>query len=287
MFEPVVRGITERTKARESRKQERFRVSSIGACLADQLFSLAGYPAEREIKHRSRRIFDIGDDIEYRGNKWLKEAGYKIFGRGHKLAGENPERSGAIDGFIVLDDIAYPYDWKSASSWSFKKWLSFAGIDAFKIKDRGWTFYDPTQVPNREYCPVKQYSKSYYYQGQGYLQLLQDSDERDVELEGHRLGDGFFFFVVNKDDACLYQEYMLYNPADIRQRLLTLSDGYGIIEGRRKSKKLVKEIRKVREYGVKDINNFPCKGCNHLKLCWGEEAPAKVDKIIKETQKND
>lgn len=220
---------------------------------------------------RSRRIFDIGDDIEYRGNKWLKSWGYTIFGRNYRLEGTNPERTGKIDGFIVLNNFVYPYDWKSAADFTFKKWINAAGLTTTtnQAKDSGYVAYHPDEVANPSHCPVKEYSLEYYYQAQDYM----DSLQKVKHTFPFQLGDGFIFLVCNKNDGFLYEEFVKYNPEAISERLLTLDKGYGIIASgdtckpfKKPTKTLAKKIREVREYT--DKSKRPCNWCGYLDLCW-------------------
>lgn len=269
-------------KERRWYKQEHFRPSSLGGCQAEQLFNLAGFKPNRSFNQRTKRTFEVGDAIEVIGNKLLTEAGFTIFGKDFELTGTNPQHRGLLDGFIIRDGIAWPYDWKSAGSFGFNKWIKLSGKDRFKTQQAGWTYYDPRES-NTDYCPVKLHSSTYYYQAQTYMyDLLRRKEELNLDpLFPCSIGEGFYFFVFCKDNSALYEEFVPFVPGDIEERFLTLEAGLATINKKGLSnKQKIEAIRERREYSLKN-KDYQCTGCQHLRRCWGEEESKLVARYMK------
>ncbi len=235
-------------------------------------------------------LFDAGDDAEATLIQRLTDVGYDIIKRGPNnqqftVTGESPDRAGHLDGFINFEGAWFPFDIKTSGSFGFKEWVGYAGFMPGEIKARGFQAYDPREVPNSNYQPVEEHSPTYYYQAQGYMELVL-SNKKELEqiarFGGKPIGEGFYFFVQNKDNSAMYQEYVPFNKEKIKARLLTLDKGLGIIKTdagklRKPTKKLANTIRKEREHSVSTKLPWQCKFCPHLRICWGKEKPGLVN----------
>lgn len=216
-------------------------------------------------------------------------AGYTIVGKQKEFIGAEPPREGHIDGLLLKNGRLYTFDAKSANARSFDEWLTAAGISKWDVMRDGVGRYDPREVPGIDYRPVRQQYESYYYQAQGYLELINSRPEYQVYridnmadvppalAEAAADGavpiatDGFYFFVYCKDDSRLYEEYVPYDEDAIRARLNVLNEGYKRVKAADAEDKdgLAAICRDYQEVPLKPDGklHWKCTRCPFVDIC--------------------
>lgn len=265
--------------------------------MAQQLFSVAGFTKSNTPAARTLLTWRAGNDAETELYRLMERvAGYTIVGKQKELIGPNPPREGHIDGMILLDDgRLWLFDAKSANARSFDEWTQNAGQSKWSNLRDGFVRFDPRLVAGTDYRPVRQQYESYYYQAQGYMQLINSRPEyqsyridnmADVsdELKAAAVngavpisGDGFYFYVMCKDDSRLYEEYVPYDAEPITDRLERIDEGYrAVILERAKDDEqaLIELVRGYREVERKPDGklHWKCARCPFVKICWEDEA---------------
>lgn len=209
------------------------------------MFALAGFERGNPPAGRTLLTWRLGNLVEDEIYSLLEQsAGCTIVGKQKELIGAAPPREGHIDGFILRDGRLYTFDAKSANARSFDEWLSAAGLSKWDVLRDGVGRFDPRGIADPTYRPVRQQYESYYYQAQGYLELINSRPEyqsyridnmadvpealAEAAVDGAVpiARDGFYFFVYCKDDSRLYEEYVPYDPEAIAERLKLLDSGY-------------------------------------------------------------
>lgn len=233
-----------------------------------------------------------GNMLEDEINFLLEQAaGYTVVGKQKAFFGAKPPREGHIDGLLLKDGKLYTYDAKSANARSFDEWLAAAGLSKWDVLRDGVGRFDPREVPGSDYRPVRHQYESYYFQAQGYMELINSRPEyqtyridnmADVppDLEAVAVDgavpiatDGFYFFVYCKDDSRLYEEYVPYDAEEIRQRLDTLNAGYQALkfakEHNAEEAQLATIARDYQEVPLKPDGklHWKCQRCPYLKVC--------------------
>lgn len=285
------------------RQRSGFSISSIGNCLAQQLFNIAGFPQGNPPNARTLRTWRLGNIIEQEIYDLLAMAGYTVVGKQKAMFGEAPPREGHIDGFILkhTDDgpMLFNFDAKSANARSFDEWIGHAFFKKWPTFATGLASFDPRyDVEDHSYRPVLRYSPTYYYQAQGYLDLINSREEygayridniADVsdELRAAAIDgaipiskDGFYFYVYCKDDSRLYEEYVPYDKEVTDARLKVLDLGLRTVREAADESDIANAIRQFKEVekvapkkgGTEPELHWKCKRCPFVAICWKEEA---------------
>lgn len=274
------------------RSRDGFSISGIGNCAAQQLFGIAGFPKGNPPTGRQLLTWRAGNLYEVEIYFLIEQAaGYTVVGKQKEFIGAEPPREGHIDGLILRDGKLYTFDAKSANARSFDEWLRAAGISKWDVMREGVGRYDPREVPGQDYRPVKHQYESYYYQAQGYLELINSRPEYQVfrtdnmadvppDLAAATVDgvvpiatDGFYFFVYCKDDSRLYEEYVPYDPEAIRARLDTLNEGYVEVKHAKQEGADNETLAGIiRDYQEVPLNadgkmHWKCQRCSFVEVC--------------------
>lgn len=279
------------------RRRTGFSMSTLGVCMAKQLFAIAGYAVSNVRPPRMLLLWRLGTLIEKEVVALLRMSGEVVVGLQKEYDGADPPREGHIDGLILRDGKLYPFDVKSANKDSFAKWMQAAGTSIWKAMKAGWAAFDPRLIPVKSYRPVREVASSYYWQAQGYMEMLRGmevyrsflvanmADAPPKLMEAAKDGsipvatDGFYFFVYSKNDSTLYEEFVPYDEDAISERLAIARKGWETVEGRRRSKKLIGEIRGYREFmpetnvvkGEERVQlPWQCRRCDFIQTCWAD-----------------
>ena len=131
--------------------------------------------------------------------------------------------------------------------------------------------------------------ESYYFQAQGYLELVNSRPEYQVYRIDNMVDpplaltavaengavpiatDGFYFYVYCKDDSRLYEEFVPYDPDAIKQRLKLLDKAYRqMLKVKGDETELVQVITRYREIQKTDKGklHWKCRRCSFVQLCW-------------------
>lgn len=98
------------------------RASEIGhPCLRYLVFSRTRWQEKALPPAHVQLIFDIGNDIEDRVQKDLKEAGFQVIEQQRSFEWKEYEITGHVDMKILLDGVGIPVEVKSASPFAFDK----------------------------------------------------------------------------------------------------------------------------------------------------------------------
>lgn len=276
------------------RRREGFSVSTLGVCMAKQLFVLAGFPAEVSRAPRMLLLWRLGLLIERELIALLQMTGETVVGLQKGYTGDDPPREGHIDGLILRDGKLFAFDIKSANKRSFDSWVTAGGFSPWKVMKAGQAAFDPRTIADTTYRPVRQQYEAYYFQAQGYMDLIRQRPEYQEFLLEHLAtpdaalvaaakegvvevsGDGFYFFVYCKDNSSLYEEFVPYDEAEVTARLEHAAKGFKTIKGKRPTKTLARAIRKFREKKPDKNDKLPwqCTRCEFKPTCWAEEKTA-------------
>lgn len=256
------------------------------------MFGVAGFRKENTPAARTLLTWRAGNDGENEIYRLLEQvAGYTVVGKQKELIGPNPPREGHIDGMVLLDDgRLWLFDAKTANSRSFDEWTAAAGQSKWAGLRDGLVRYDPRTVPGSDYRPVQQQYESYYYQAQGYMELIHTREEyqsyridniadapqalRDAAVDGAVpiSGDGFYFYVYCKDDSRLYEEFVPFDKEVIAARLAMLDKGHKeVLKLREKDEaELIARIQTYREVEKKEDGklHWKCARCPFVRICW-------------------
>lgn len=280
------------------RQRTGFSISSLGVCMAKQLFAIAGYPITTPRMPRMMILWRLGMLIEREVVALLREAGEVVIGLQKEYVGSEPPREGHIDGLILRDGKLYPFDVKSSNKNSFDKWVQAGGVSPWKAMRVGWAAFDPRLIEVKSYRPVREVSPAYYWQAQGYMEMLRSrpeyrsfllhnvaevSDELAAAAENDEVPvatDGFYFFVYCKDNSTLYEEFVPFDEEAISKRLEEAATGFKVVEGKRRSKTLAAKIRTFREMKPETKKGelglpWQCRRCDFTQTCWDDRQDIK------------
>lgn len=271
------------------RRREGFSISTLGVCMAKQLFVLAGYPAEGKRPARMLLLWRLGLLIERELIALLQMSGETVVGLQKGYMAEEPPREGHIDGLILRDGKLYAFDIKSANKMSFEKWVKAAGFSPWQVMRAGEAAFDPRCIKVKSYRPVKKQYEAYYYQAQGYMDMIRSRSEYREFLIEHvaavspdlaaaaRDGsvpvatDGFYFFVYCKDNSSLYEEFVPFDEKELNARLEYARKGFETIAKKKPTKTLARKIRTYREFSPEDGKlPWQCRRCEFMPTCWDE-----------------
>jgi len=275
------------------RQRSGFSMSTLGVCMAKQLFAIAGYPLTNKRQPRMLLVWRLGLLIEKEVIALLRMSGDVVVAGQKEFDAADPPREGHIDGLILRDGKLYLFDVKSINKDGFIRWIQCAGESPWRAMREGWYAFDPRTIVQKDYRPVKEVNPSYYWQAQGYMQaalsreeyrtyLLHDLSEVEEALKDVAVDekveialDGFYLFVYNKNDSTLYEEFVPYDADAIAERLALAQQGYEQIHGKRRSKKLTAAIREFREIEPEEkkkalVLKWQCRRCDFMQTCWAD-----------------
>jgi hypothetical protein len=286
-----VTGVLDKMVEKNVRRQrDGFSISGIGNCAAQQLFGIAGFPShENPPTGRMLLTWRSGNMHEDELIEILEVLGGEtIVGKQKEFIGADPPRVGHIDGLWLLGDKLYIFDAKSSNDRGFNEWLAAGGISKYSTMKNGVALYTPRDKPNTKYRPCKAKYESYYYQAQGYMQLVNSRPEYqsyridNMALPPEELAavavdgavpiatDGFFFVVYCKDNSSIYLEWVPYDEAEIEERLAKLKGGLERVQATTDKDELTEIIREYKEIPMNEDGklHWKCARCPFANTCW-------------------